>query len=462
MPADPQPSTPAADPARGARAETWVTGLALLAGIAGLATWGLSALREPPPLRAIPAHAEPELVRVYNGAQAGDVLGSWIASGVDLDHDGVPESLAGAPEDDSRGANRGRAAVFSGRTGEVLFELFGDAEGAFLGERVGFDPDVDGDGAAEVLVRARGRGASGDRVIVASGKDGHELRQLNAGRTGDELGTWLLAVPDLDGDGIGDIAVGAPGRWDAAVAGRAYVFSGATGQVLRTFSGADRPSDRFGFSMALVGDQDGDGVVDLAVSSLEGTEATPALGAVRVYSLADGRLLSTLMGTRPGDRFGHELATVPDMNGDGRPELLVGSYRPDSLGFVRAVDPLTGVVRRELIGPVRGDEFGHAVGVIGDVDGDGVDEWAVGAPNAPYAGGYVRVGRVDVISGATGVRLASFWGHREGAHFGYAIAGAGDVDGDTHAEVLVATVVEGDVPGHARIIAPAKAAPVQP
>jgi hypothetical protein len=295
-------------------------------------------------------------------------------------------------------------------------------------------------------------------VMVFSGADGTLVRQLTAGREADELGTWLTALPDLDGDGTPEIAAGAPGRWNAPVPGRAHVFSGRTGEVIRTFQGADRPLDKFGFSMAAVGDQDGDGVVDLAIASQDGPEDRTNAGTVRLFSLAEGRLLSTIHGTGGGDLFGHELAVVPDSNGDGRPELLVGSFRPDGIGYVRLVDPLTGVVLRELRSDTAGDGYGHAVAVIGDVDADGITDWAIGAPDARHPpSGYAAVGSVHVLSGATGVEIAKLWGPRERAHFGYAIAPAGDVDHDGHADALVGTVVEGDVAGHARIIAPAKA-----
>lgn len=410
------------------------------------------------PLRALPPRPEPELLHRLEGGQPRDFFGSWIASGVDLDHDGVADWIAGAPEDDSKGTDRGRAAIYSGATSEVLFEVVGDADDVFLGERVGFAPDVNGDGTPDVLVRARAHGTTGDRVFVVSGVDGARLRVLNAGREGDEFGTWLLALPDLDADGTGEIAVGAPGAWNAAVPGRAYVFSGQTGALLRTFVGADHRFDRFGFSMANVGDEDGDGVVDLAISSLNDDPANPNAGAVRLFSLATGALLGTHRGAAPEDHFGHELSTIPDMNGDGRRELLVGTFRLGQIGYVRAIDPLTGVVRRELRGQVKGDGFGHTVAVIGDVDGDGVADWGVGAPNARHRpSGYENVGRVDVFSGATGARLSSIWGHREGGTFGYAIAPTGDVDGDGHADALVASVVSGGGVGQARVVAPAKA-----
>lgn len=420
----------------------------------------LLAVSAPPErdLRPLPPHAAPEVIRGLDGGQASDFFGSWVAA-ADLDGDGLPEAIAGAPEDDSYGPNRGRAVVHSGRTGAIRFELGGDADDVFLGERVGVGPDVNGDGTPDVLVRARAHGAPGDRVLVASGADGRLIRTLHVGRDADELGTWLLALPDLDDDGVGEIGVGAPGRWDAPVAGRAYVFSGRTGEVLRVFQGSDRPFDRFGFSLADVGDQNGDGVVDLAVASLDGDAPRQYVGAVRVFSLADGRLLATLHGTAPQDHFGHELATLPDMDRDGRAELLVGAFRLNDIGYVRALDPMTGRVHRELRSDRAGDGFGHAVGVVGDVDGDGVADWAVGAPNAPHPpSGYQNVGRVDIMSGATGQRLASMWGHRERAHFGYAITAAGDLDGDGRAEALVASVVAGDSPGHARIVAPARLA----
>jgi hypothetical protein len=145
------------------------------------------------------------------------------------------------------------------------------------------------------------------------------------------FGLALAGVGDIDGDGVPDLAAGAPyqnvaGQGDR---GQVFLFSGASGARLRTLNDTvPQAGAYFGFALAGVGDVDGDGVPDLAVGAPNKEVAgQDAQGQVFVFSGASGQLVLTL--TKPSPQaqaqFGWTLAGVGDVDGDGVPDLAVGA-----------------------------------------------------------------------------------------------------------------------------------------
>jgi hypothetical protein len=176
-------------------------------------------------------------------------------------------------------------------------------------------PDVSGDGYPELLV-----GSPEDRLFPHSQLAGHV--HLLDGRTGverfrivgianDRLGRSVSPAGDFDQDGIGDLLVGAPGI------GAARVYSGIDGTLLLEVTGAMRA---FGRSVAGVGDIDADGVPDLAVAELEISSTVAPDGRVRLVSGADGSEIGVLVGD---PYFGYDIASLGNLNSDGRSELAV-------------------------------------------------------------------------------------------------------------------------------------------
>ncbi|MBL8745195.1 MAG: FG-GAP repeat protein [Phycisphaerae bacterium] len=232
----------------------------------------------------------------------------------------------------------------------------------------------------------------------------------------DQFGRAVASLGDVDGDGVDDLAVGAVLDDDGgADRGAVWVlFMNSDGSVRAEqkisstdggFSGALDNGDRFAMSVAGLGDLDGDGVVDLAVGARGDDDGGTNRGAVWVLFLnSDGTVrghqkISSLFGgftgvLRTGDGFGSSLAAMGDLDGDGRSELAVGVILYDDGGLDRgAVWVLflnaDGTVRAEqkisstdggFGGPLaNGDQFGTSVAALGDVDGDGVRDLAVGA-----------------------------------------------------------------------------------
>ncbi|MEQ1892583.1 MAG: integrin alpha, partial [Planctomycetota bacterium] len=170
----------------------------------------------------------------------------------------------------------------------------------------------------------------------------------------DQFGRSIVNLGDLDGDGIGDLMVGAHTDDDGGLdQGSVYVlFLHANGFVKSWqkisdieggFGGYLDPGDQFGRAAASLGDLDGDGVVDLAVSSNYDDDGGANKGAVYILFLnADGTVkavqkISELSGGLPvtldiHDEFGRSLTSLGDLDGDGVVDLLVGTPEDDEGG----------------------------------------------------------------------------------------------------------------------------------
>ena len=168
------------------------------------------------------------------------------------------------------------------------------------------------------------------------------------------FGTHVIHAGDVDGDGFDDYAVAAPNALFQEFLGRVYVHSGRTSLLLHEIAG-DQVGAEFGTAMAFVGDATGDGVPDIAIGSKNHDGGGPNRGRVALYDTANGSLV--------WEAFGD-----PDFGGN----------------------------------------LGESVHAIGDLNGDGVLELAVGEPR--YAKAFLGQGRICFYDGATGLEL----GHGEG------------------------------------------------
>ena len=374
-------------------------------------------------------------------------FGAAVAGVGDVNGDDVPDLAVGTPGTDVEGCcNQGAVFLFSGADGPRLRTLRDPSPqaGANFGAAVVRMGDVNGDGVPDLAVGAPGQGA----VFLFSGADGSRLRTLRdpSPQAGANFGATLVGMGDVDGDGVPDFAVGAPGQdvGSCCDQGQVVVFSGADGTRLHTLrSPSPQPFANFGAALAGVGDVNGDGVPDLAAGApLQDVGSCCDHGQVVVFSGADGTPLYTLQAPSPqgGAVFGAALAAVGDVNDDGVPDLAVGAPGQDlegrdccDHGQVVVFSGADGNSLRTLRAsrPQPGATFGAVLANAGDVNGDGVPDLAIGVPN------YDRVdlfdqGQVVVISGATGSLLHTLQDRslHAGGQFGRAIAGVGDVNDD--------------------------------
>lgn len=275
-----------------------------------------------------------------NSEHTGE-FGRTVAGIPDVNSDGFGDIIVGAWLENPGTSlfNAGRAYLFSGADGALLFELTSpnEEESGYFGSSVASVPDTDGDAMGDLLIGAlnEGPGASPDqagRAYLFSGSTGlllHELASTNE-ELGGMFGTSVAGVPDADGDGRGDLLVGAemedPGTspdW----AGRAYLFSGATGLFLRELASPNEDQrGAFGNAVAGVPDADGDGRGDLLVGAFgEGGGPFNAIGRAYLFSGADGTLLYNIASPNGGGEFGVSVAGTPDIDGDGRGDLFIGA-----------------------------------------------------------------------------------------------------------------------------------------
>lgn len=391
------------------------------------------------------------------GAKAGDNAGFDVAGAGDVNGDGLADLLVGAPLAGSAGEatdQSGVAYLVFGRRDRSEVDLGGDfggvritgaEEGAWLGRAVASLPDVNGDGRPELIVSAPKRNvgdrkdagstyvifgrASGGTVdvstLVGDGA-GYRIDGPVAGGSGGALaGLAISSIGDLSGDGRSEVLVGAPrapaGAAGAPAAGLAFVVRG-------------RPTA---------------GVVDLA-----------ALGAEDGYVIAGPAPRE--QGTGP--RFAESLSGLGDVNGDTLPDLVVGSHLangPDRAraGIAYVVFGKADTARQDasrlgdggyrIIGVSPDDQTGAATASAGDFNADGLDDVVVSAPFADplsraNAGAvYVAYGKrgeqtdLDLAEvGDRGLRIAG----GEGDVSGFAIDGAGDIDGDGGPDLVLGGV----------------------
>ena len=435
--------------------------------------------------------------------QANAEFGFAVAGVGDVNGDGVPDVLVGAPRQNVGPGNywQGRAFVFSGADGSPLHTLNnpGAPSRAEFGYAVAGAGDVNGDGVPDLLVGAPGQNVGviieQGQAFVFSGADGSRLHTLNdpTPQRMARFGSDVAGVGDVNGDGVPDLLVGAP-RQDVGVIieqGQAFVFSGADGSLLHTLNdpnpqaaGEFFEGPEFGKAVAGVGDVNGDGVPDLLVGAPgQHVGGNSVQGQAFVFSGADGSLLHTLDDPTPQAlaRFGSDVAGVGDVNGDGVPDLLVGAVLKDVAGVIQG-QPLVftnqgqafvfsgadGSLLHTLDDPTPQAlaRFGSDVAGVGDVNGDGVPDLLVGAVLKDVAGViqgqplvFTNQGQAFVFSGADGSLLhtlddptqqeadVSSGGFTMGAQFGKDVAGVGDVNGDGVPDLLVGAVwqkVEGN------------------
>ncbi|MDP6761963.1 MAG: hypothetical protein QF860_03745 [Planctomycetota bacterium] len=395
----------------------------------------------------------------FHGEAAGDRFGWAVACAGDTDGDGVEDWLFGSPFSDQDGTNSGSARLVSGASGTTRFVLHGRAALDLFGYSLACAGDVDGDGLSDLVVGAYGNddhGTEAGTAYVYSGIDGSLLHELSGGEPFENGGISVAGAGDVDGDGLDDVLVGAWGSDLAGSnAGAARVFSGADGSLLRLLLG-EAELDLFGGAVCGLGDLDGDGRGDLAVGAKWNDATGSGAGSVTVFSGASGSALFTLRGADAGDGFGTSVACAGDLDGDGINELIVGAPGADASGAnAGAAGVFSGVDGTELLsfaGSAAGDGFGISVSGAGDMDADGVADVIVGAYGNDTNGS--GAGCAQVLSGADGGLISEVLGDAAGDRLGFSVAGGGDTDGDGRAEVLVSAYgcsVQTTMAGEARV-----------
>ncbi len=366
-----------------------------------------------------------------------DGLGMSVDLVGDINGDGIPEIVVGAPLDDNNGQDCGLARVVDGATGLILFTYDGDATRDEYGAAVAGVGDIDGDGTPDFAVSAPvddNNGAGSGMVRIYSGANGTVIRQLDGLASNDAFGWSISYLGDVDGDGRDDLLVGANQKPGGAstLAGYVEIFSGATGASLAQIPGS-AANDQMGYDVAGGEDLNSDGVNDFLVGIYGDDTNGLNAGAIQVYSGASFSLIWTAFGDATRDHLGASVAFMGDLTGDGVAEVIAGAPEDDNVasdgGSIRIFDGATGAIVATVHGQQATAYLGESVSGCGDVTGDGIPDFLGGASRFDGASG-ADCGKVSVFDGATFTESQFAIGDRMGDRLGFTVLGLPDINGD--------------------------------
>jgi hypothetical protein len=431
---------------------------------------------------------------VIRSSQGGAQLGTSVASAGDVNGDGYPDVIVGAPLYDNGQLDEGAAFVFlGGATGlaapfpdpsTAAAQLESNQASAHLGQSVAGAGDVDGDGYADVIVGAplydNGQTDEGAAFLYRGSASGIVINnppspaaiRLESDQASANLGQSVAGAGDVNGDGYADVIVGAPsydnGQTDE---GAAWVFLGSASGIASGNPGtasAQLESNQarvvgnfvsFGSSVAGAGDVNGDGYADVIVGAPLYDAGQVDEGAAFVFrgsasGIANSNPASLgvaqLESNQALAQLGASVASAGDVNGDGYADVIVGGpgFNGGAGTTLVFLGSATGIASgspataaTEIDSNQSGASLGQSVASAGDTNGDGYADVIIGAPTYPLSTGgaaFVFLGSVTGIGGINQEYAAAqiITVNVQNMNFGVSVAG-GDFNADGFADLLV-------------------------
>ncbi len=369
---------------------------------------------------------------ILGQAQAFDPFGMRIAVLPDVDRDGIEDFALGSlslPES-------GGTTLHSGATGAELRRLTPIDSPTLYPNSVADAGDVDFDGTNDIAIGSGGAAFDQTRGAVRwySGRDGHLIGTLAGATPGERFGASIAGIGDFDGDGAGDLAVGAT-RYQGR--GRVYIVSGGTRAVIRFFDAPSSARD-FGNSMQRIGDVDGDRHDDIAFGAPFFDGAGPRFAYT--WSPGGDAPIATVQGGADSPAFGARVTPTGDFNGDGDPDFGVfdstagGTIRGGGPGRVLVFDGGSGAQLFARNGRAQNSEYGRGGGAA-DLDGDGRPELFIGAKE----GATMNAGSLSIVAGPDGSERAHYTNTIARDRFFNDTAPLGDVNGDGRLDFIATT-----------------------
>lgn len=318
-----------------------------------------------------------------------------------------------------------------------------------FGTSVAILSDVSNDGEPDFIAGGPGPMASqGGAYLYHTVNLTTPQFSISGSQTSEKFGAAVAALPDIDGDGRQDWIIGSPNK---SVSDGGFQIESSVNAFVSMVSGATASSDALGSAFAPLGDLSGDGTPDLLVGApgVDGSD-----GKVFIYSLAVGPPMQpppTEIAVLPlvpltSAEFGSAVANAGDLNSDGFDDIAVGAPNfSANRGLVRVYSgagiSVSPQILCDLVGAQVQDFLGTSLTGLGDINGDGVPEFAAGAPGAnsntgevriySYVGGSCVLERTipgSVVNQSFGIRLA-----------GLSVAGRCDIDNDGLTDLAVST-----------------------
>jgi FG-GAP repeat/Dockerin type I domain len=367
---------------------------------------------------------------ILNGTGGSDWFGLSVSSAGDFNFDGSGDVVVGAQSGNS---HTGKMYVFSGSDGQELFSAEGEANDNYFGRSVS-GGDITGDGLGDVVVGASHyngtAGIQSGKAYVYQGLSEARFCNLIAENAGDQYGCSVAGGMDANNDGYDDLVIGA--MWHDGTyqnTGKVYLISGQTGDTIFTF-GSDAANNRLGVSVDFAGDVNNDDYADVVVGA---PGYFLSRGYVNLYSGIDGTLIENFFGVDAQNHFGESVSGAGDVNKDGYDDIIVGaSGYLNNIGQANIYSGFNSDLLHSFMGGAEGDYFGGSVSGAGDVNNDGYADVIVGAI------GYLNyTGRAYIYSGYDYSELYFFDGPQEFSMWNGSVSDAGDVNNDGYDDVIV-------------------------
>lgn len=379
-------------------------------------------------------------------ASSTEAAGTVVVRIHDFDLDGTDDLAIGAPGFDCGVlTNCGAVFVASGRTGSVLGSAQGGAALERFGTAIAGIDDANGDGVPDLAVGAPGFGGANPNgaIRILSGASLSSIGVLVGPAPGARIGERVLRLADQTGDGRSEIATGGRGASPNGIsgAGSVYVFDSGTGAIAKQFHG-NSAFEAFGTDIATLRDVTGDQREELIIGSPgDDPFGNNGAGSISVVDPVAGTLLRAVFGTNANDGLGTTCAGLDDLDSDGLPDLLAGAPGATVAGVALAGSAIvysftTGSIITRVDGQSASDMCGRVLAGLADLDRDGVLDYAVGSPSWSLPG-KANAGRITIYSGKTKSLLYRFDGAAAGAEYGGFIGRIGDLNDDARQDFAI-------------------------